>query len=124
MIGKSLVGRSTSLLPIIIAVAAFSLAAPQDDPYRVEYQGTQGPGVSKHIVLIAGDHEYRSEEILPAMARVLAKNLGFTCNVFFTLDADGFIEPGSSNIGGLEALQTADLLIVGLRFQDFPADQM
>ena len=36
----------------------------------------------------------------------------------------GFIEPGSSNISGLEALKTADLLVVFLRFQDFPDDQM
>ena len=32
--------------------------------------------------------------------------------------------PGSSNISGLEALKTADLLVVFLRFQDFPDDQM
>lgn len=124
MIDKSLVSTPSSLLLIIIALAAFSPAAPQDNPYRVVYEGTEGPGVGKHIVLIAGDHEYRSEETLPAMARVLAQRLGFKCSVFFTLDADGFIEPGSSDIGGLEALQTADLLIVGLRFQDFPAEQM
>ena len=36
----------------------------------------------------------------------------------------GFIEPGSSNIAGLEALKTADLLVVFLRFQDFPDDEM
>ena len=36
----------------------------------------------------------------------------------------GFILPGSSNISGLEALKTADLLVVFLRFQDFPDDEM
>ena len=35
----------------------------------------------------------------------------------------GFIEPGSSNIPGLEALNTADLLVIFLRFQDFPDDR-
>ncbi len=98
--------------------------APDDNPHLVVYQGIEGPGAGKHIVLIAGDHEYRSEETLPAMARILAKNLGFTCSVFFTLDDEGFIEPGSSNIAGLEALETADLMIVALRFQDFPAEEM
>ena len=45
--------------------------------------------------------------------------------MFFTTDPKtGFIEPGSSNIVGLEALKTADLLVVFLRFQDFPDDQM
>ena len=109
----------------LVAVLTLVFAAPQQgDPYRVVYEGTAGPGVGKHIVLIAGEHEYRSEELLPAMARVLAQRLGFKCSVFFTLDDEGFIEPGSSNIAGLEALATADLLIVGLRFQDFPAEQM
>ena len=107
-----------------VATATFSNPLFQDNPYSVRYEGTEGPGVGKHIVLIAGDHEYRSEEILPALGRILAKNLGFTCTVFFTLDEDGFIEPGSSNIAGLEALETADLLILGLRFQDFPAEEM
>jgi len=110
------------LAPVLAVVT--SIAGAQEVPHRVVYEGTEGPGVGKHIVMIAGDHEYRSEEILPAMARILARTYGFKCSVFFTLDDDGFIEPGSSNIAGLEALETADLLVVGLRFQDFPADQM
>ena len=113
-----------SLLILIAGGAAFSFPLPQDNPHLVVYEGTDGPGAGKHIVLIAGDHEYRSEEILPAMARILAKNLGFKASVFFTLDDEGFIEPGSSNITGLDALDTADLLIVGLRFQDFSAEEM
>ncbi|MCH7823346.1 MAG: ThuA domain-containing protein [Acidobacteria bacterium] len=113
-----------SLLPMVVVAATSPNPAAQEYPHLVVYEGAEGPGAGKHIVLIAGDHEYRSEEILPAMARVLARNLGFKCSVFFTLDDEGFIEPGSSNIAGLEALDTADLLIVGLRFQDFPADQM
>ena len=112
------------LLVLIAAGSTLPLSALQDNPYLVVYEGTDGPGVGKHIVLIAGDHEYRSEEIMPAMARILAKNLGFKCSVFFTLDDEGFIEPGSSNIAGLDALDTADLLIVGLRFQDFSAEEM
>ncbi len=112
------------LIPTIPAAATFSSPAPQGNPHVVSYEGTEGPGAGKHIVLIAGDHEYRSEEILPAMGRILAMNLGFKCSVFFTLDDEGFIEPGSSNIAGLEALETADLMIVALRFQDFTAEEM
>jgi len=95
------------------------------NPHLVVYQGDKGPGTGKHIVWLAGDHEYRSEESLPALARILAKHYGFKCSVFFTTDPKtGFVEPGSSNISGLEALRTADLLVVFLRFQDFPDDQM
>ena len=76
-------------------------------------------------MLLAGDHEYRSEESLPALARILAQRYGFKCSVFFTVDPDtGFIKPGNSKIAGLEALKTADLMVVFLRFQDFPDDQM
>ena len=75
--------------------------------------------------MIAGDHEYRSEETLPALARILARHYGFKCSVFITTDPrTGFIEPGSSHISGLEALATADLMVVFLRFQDFPDEQM
>jgi type 1 glutamine amidotransferase len=97
---------------------------PTAHPSQVVYQGSQGPGLGKHLVLIAGDHEYRSEELLPALGRILARRHGFKVSVLFTLDSAGFIEPGSSRIGGLEALKTADLLVLAIRFQDFPADQM
>jgi type 1 glutamine amidotransferase len=89
------------------------------------YEGQRGSGAGKHIVWLAGDHEYRSEETLPALARILARRYGFKCSVFFTTDpTTGFVDPGSSNISGLEALRTADLMVVFLRFQDFPDDQM
>lgn len=89
------------------------------------YQGTEGPGKGKHIVFLAGDHEYRSEETLPALARILAKHHGFKCTVLFNIDqASGEIVAGNSNMPGLEALKTADLAVVFLRFQNFPAEQM
>lgn len=106
-------------------IATFAASAAAQNPHLVVYQGDRGPGAGKHIVFLAGDHEYRSEESLPALARILAKHYGFTCSVFFTTDPKtGFIEPGSSNISGLEALKTADLLVIFLRFQDFPDAEM
>jgi type 1 glutamine amidotransferase len=117
--------RAIRALLIVVAVLAWPVGARAQNPHLVVYKGEQGPGLGKHIVLLAGDHEYRSEESLPALARILAKHYGFTCSVFFTTDpATGFIEPGSSHIQGLEALRTADLLIVFLRFQDFPDAEM
>ena len=101
------------------------VVAGAQNPHLVTYQGEDGPGRGKHIVFLAGDHEYRSEETLPALARILAKRYGFTCSVFMTIDpATGFIEPGSSHIAGLEALEGADLMVVFLRFQDFPDSEM
>ena len=116
------------LLAILLAVAGClgrPAAAFAQNPHLVVYQGTTGPGAGKHIVFLAGDHEYRSEEALPALARILARHYGFKCSVFFTTDPKtGFIEPGSSHISGLEALRTADLMVVFLRFQDFPDAEM
>jgi len=114
-------------LALLLAVQACGTPAPvvpPADPHMVVYEGSDGPGAGQQIVLLAGDHEYRSEEILPALARILARRFGFRTSVFFTLGEDGYIDPGSSDMGGLEALDSADLLIVALRFQDFPDDQM
>jgi hypothetical protein len=89
------------------------------------YEGTTGPGKSKHVVLIASDHEYKSEEVLPMLARILAKHHGFKCTVLFGVDPKtGEIKPGMSNIPGTEALKSADLMVIFTRFQNLPAEQM
>jgi type 1 glutamine amidotransferase len=88
------------------------------------YEGGPGPGQGKHIVFLASDHEYRAEESCPALARILAKHLGFTCTVVFGVDADGFIEAGSSRVSGLEALEKADLFVISARFLNLPDEQM
>ena len=118
--------KGVSALLVTLACAVLrALAGVAQNPHLVVYQGDKGPGAGKHIVWLAGDHEYRGEESLPALARIMARHYGFKCSVFFTTDPKtGFIEPGSSNISGLEALETADLLVVFLRFQDFPDDEM
>jgi len=88
------------------------------------YEGSAGPGKGKHIVFIASDHEYRSEETLPALARILAKRHSFKCTVIFGVDDNGVIKPGQSNVPGIEALGSADLMVLFTRFQNWPADQM
>jgi len=109
---------------------AESQSAPLPDvPHRVTYDGAEGanpdgPGSGTHIVMLSGDHEYRSEELLPALARILAWHHGFKVSVLFTLNDEGMIEPGSSNMRGLEILKDADALVMGLRFQNFPEEEM
>lgn len=113
-------------LLMVVLVSLSSVAADSPlGPNGVSWEGEAGPGKGKHIVFIAGDHEYRGEETLPALARILAKNYGFKCSYFVTTDKDtGFIKPGSNYITGLEALATADLMVVFVRFQAFPDEQM
>ena len=115
---------SSTLLKLLL-VLTFALAPFRSDAKPLVYDGGERLGQGKHIVFLAGDHEYRSEETLPALARILSKHHGFKCTVLFNVDKkSGEIVPGNSNMPGLEALDSADLAVVFLRFQDFPDDQM
>lgn len=100
-------------------------AAETQQPWLV-FPGGDGPGAGKQIVLIAGDHEYRSEEALPQLAKILSRHHGFQCTVLFPLDPQtGEINPEVvDNIPGLGTLASADLMILGLRFRNLPDDQM
>jgi azurin len=91
-----------------------------EDPW-VHYKG---PG--KRIVLVSGDEEYRSEESLPQLAKILNQRHGFDCTVLFAIDPEtGEIDPEQlNNIPGLEALDSADLAILNIRFRDLPPGQM
>lgn len=103
---------------------ALVLTSAQLTAEPLVYDGESGIGKGKHLVFIASDHEYRSEETLPAMARLLAKHHGFKCTVLFGLHSDGRIRPGYSNVPGMEALEDADLLVLFTRFQDWSDEQM
>ena len=113
------------LLPLAAILAVLMLPAVvigADPPIVLE--GKEGPGKGKHIVLISGDQEYRSEETIPQLAKILATRHGFKCTVLFTLDKDGTINPNVNNVPGLEALKSADLMIIFTRFLNLPDDQM
>jgi hypothetical protein len=98
---------------------------PAEDLW-LDFQGGEGPGKGKHIVLLSGDEEYRSEEGLPQLGKILARRHGFRCTVLFSIHPQsGRIDPNhGSNIPGLEVLSSADLVVVLLRFRDLPDDQM
>ncbi len=103
----------------LVLLAAPGLAA---DPIVLE--GKSGIGKGKHVVLISGDQEYRSEETIPQLAKILAEHHGFKCTVLFTVDKNGNIDPNVPNIPGLEALKSADLAVVFTRLLKLPDDQM
>ena len=88
------------------------------------YEGKKGIGQGKHIVFIANDHEYRSEESCPAIAKILAKRHGFRCTVLFGLDEDGAIEGGGRDNPGMEALKDADLLFFFTRFMNLKDERV
>ena len=94
----------------LLAVSIASLSAAQ--PFLVFEP--RGHSLNKNIVLISGDEEYRSEELLPQLAKILAVRHGFRCTVLFAIDPkDGTVNPDRlDNIPGLEALDSADLLVI------------
>lgn len=97
--------------------------ASQAKADNLVYQGEAGVGSGKHIVFIANDHEYRSEQTCPLLAKILAKHFGFKCTVLFGINEDGCIEPGAQNVPGLESLKDADLLVFFTRFMKLPDAQ-
>jgi hypothetical protein len=87
------------------------------DPWIV-YPGGDGPGKGKHIVLLAGDEEYRGEEGLPMLGKILSQRHGFKCTVSFSVNAQGVIDPNNQNsISNPKALDSADAIIMLLRFR-------
>lgn len=92
----------------------------------IVFEGGTGVGTGKHILLISGDEEYRSEEAMPMLGKLLSKHYGFKSTVLFAINkTTGEIDPNTTdNIPGLEVLKTADLMIVFLRFRDLPDHQM
>ena len=98
-------------LPPRFLASAFALVATlmnlsaADGP-GLHFAGKEGPGKGKKIVFIGGDEEYRSEEALPMLAKILSQRHGFDATVLFSLDPEkGFIDPNQQkNIPGTEAL--------------------
>jgi len=87
--------------------------------------GERLPGHGKNVVLIAGDDEYHSEQMMPQFAKILEERQGFRCTVLFSKNEKGEIDPHArGNIPGLNALKKADLLILFTRFRDLPDEQM
>src|SRR5437588_9867695 len=110
----------------LLALLGMTFAGRVSAKDWVVYEGKEGPGAGKHIVFLSGDEEYRSEEGLPMLAKILAVRHGFKCTVLFPISpADGTIDPNNqTNIVGLKALETADMMVILTRFREPPADQM
>ena len=103
----------------LFAFAALPLCA------QITYEAKDGPGKGKNIVLLGGDEEYRSEEALPMLGKLLSQKFGFKCSVVLSVGADGTIDPKKGDSAeGVEALDSADLCVMLLRFRHWPDDKM
>ena len=133
-------------LPTLCFLTA-GLFAVSQAPAQITYEGKDGPGKGKKVVLLAGDEEYRSEEVMPMLAKILSEKHGFTCTVVWSINPpgwtpreisefkkankdapapkpddadpnDGTIDPlEPSNLPGMEALDTADACVMLWRFR-------
>src|SRR5437868_15361204 len=100
----------SAVIAVLIALTALAAAVAAEpgvpngaDPW-LTIPGGDGAGKGKRIVLVSGDEEYRSEETLPQLARILARRHGFDCTVLFAIDPQtGTINPNvTDNVPGLE----------------------
>ena len=101
-----------------LATAAFA-AQPED---HLVFEATEKAN-GKHIVLLSGDEEYRSEESMPVLGQILADN-GFKATVLFSIDAEGKVDPeAGASLTHSEVLDEADAIVMCIRFRhwDDPA---
>ena len=92
---------------ILILTALFGFKPPE-------------PHKAPHIVFVAGDNEYGSEETFPLLAEEMRKRYGVRVTVLKSYPD----ENSEENIPGLEALEGADLAVLYLRWRRLPKEQL
>lgn len=111
---------------VLLSLAVMFFGWPAAAEAQIEYAPKVGPGQGKHVVLLAGDEEYRSEEGLPMLGKLLAQRHGFKATVVFPIDPKtGVIDPNNQkNLPGLDRLKDADCAIMLWRFRNPPAEDL
>lgn len=83
-----------------------------------------GKANGKHVVLLSGDEEYRSEESMPMLAQVLSSQ-GFKCTVLFSMGEDGTVNPeNQKSLSNSISLDSADAIVMSLRFRNWDDTSM
>ena len=105
----------------VLAAGPHSVAAAAETAAEEATEAAKTP----HIVFLAGDDEYRCEESMPMLARIIARDFGFKTTICYSLDEKGHIAPDNTkSISGLEALADAELMVLFLRFRELPDEQI
>ncbi len=101
-----------SMVPLVLSCGHTTKQKKKSHPIEV---------AQPHIVFVTGDEEYRSEESMPMLARLAIRELDAKVTVCYSLDSLGIIDPNrTDHISGLEALETADLMVLFTRFRNLP----
>jgi type 1 glutamine amidotransferase len=104
---------------------SFWCSGARADPGALAAEAQTAQARVPHVVFITGDEEYRSEESMPMLARILHRDFGFKVTVCYALDEDGTINPNKlDHIEGLEAVDDGDLVVMFTRFRKLPEDQL
>jgi Trehalose utilisation len=119
----------------VALIVSCGSARAEDDKQWLTYRGGEGPGKGKRIVIISAEQEYRSEQSMPMMAKILSTHHGFDCRVLFGVNEKGLVDPTmlvypekdkplqEHHIPGLEALASADLVIFFTRLLTLPMNE-
>lgn len=131
--------------PLILSCLALGMAyivtpafADEPEPQWLTFKSADGPGNGKRIVLITAEQEYRSEQSMPMLAKILAERHGFDCTVLFGVNEKGLVDPTMPvypnkkepnafkphSIPGLEQIHDADLVVFFTRLLTLPDDQL
>src|SRR5437868_14001555 len=114
-----------NLLRSWLPLLALALAPAARAGDWIVFEPKPGPGNGKHVVFLSGDEEYRSEEGLPMLAKILSQRHGFKCTVLFAVDPNGTINPDNQkSLPRAAALDTADAIVMLLRYRVWPDDVM
>jgi len=110
-----------AVLVLLIKLCTVNAAEP-----GLVIEGKEGIGKGQHLVFVTGEEYYRSEEGMSMFAKILSQHHGFKCTVLFAMDpVTGIINANmANNIPGLEALKSADLMVVFARFRELPDADM
>ena len=114
------------LRPLAVLSLLLSSSLSAEMPDRLIFEPTDAIANGKHVVLISGDEEYRSEETCPMLAKILARRHGFKCTVLFAIDREtGYINPHQiDNIPGTDVVAEADVVLLATRWRTLPDEQL
>ena len=113
-----------AVLCVVVASVTFATSLVAGD--TLVFAPKVGSENAKHVVLVAGDEEYRSEESMPMLGKILSQHHGFKCTIVFSLGPDGasYIDANNQQgLRGLAALDSADLMIIATRFRQPNPDE-